>query len=140
MNFRRGKKSIPPSVPQSAPREQLPSGAGGRRPEVVEQRLLVGLHLGPSYSSFDFARSNPPEIFDCANWPGEPFHRDATPTAIYYKPEVGTANGDLCFRSWGYTARKELEEDLAAVRDKLQLMGMYCPPAICLSWDPMLRR
>jgi len=101
MNFRRGKKSIPTSVPQSAPLEQLPSGAGGRRPEVVEPRLLVGLYLGPSYSSFAFARkSNPPEIFECAHWPGEPFHRGATPTAIYYKPEVRTANGDLCFSSW----------------------------------------
>ncbi len=126
MNFRRGKKSIPTSVPQSAPLEQLPSGAGGRRPEVVEPRLLVGLHLGPSYSSVAFARSNPLEIFDCANC--STVTQPPRPSTTH----LGTANGDLCFSSWGYMAPKEFEEEMAAVRDKLQLMGMFCPPARCL--------
>ncbi len=50
-------------------------------------------------------------------WPGEYWKRDATPTAIYYKPEVGKANGDLCFSSWGCMACKEFQKDLAAMRN-----------------------
>jgi hypothetical protein len=84
-------------------------------------RVLVGLHLGPSYSSFAFAReSNPQKIFDCAHWPGELFPRDTIPTAIYYKPKVGTANGDLSFSSWGRMAQSDFEEDLASVRELQQ--------------------
>ncbi|CAK9197145.1 unnamed protein product [Sphagnum troendelagicum] len=119
-NLLRGKRSIPSSVPQSAPLQQLPSGAAGRKPEVIEPTVLVGLHLGTTYSSFAYAHKSNPEstpspIFTCHDWPGVKSKRDATPTAIYYKPQVGKANGDLCFRSWGYMAWTEFEKDLPAM-------------------------
>jgi hypothetical protein len=118
-NFLRGKRSIPSSVPQSAPPQQLPSGAAGRKPEVIEPRVLVGLHLGTTDSSFAYAHEfKPSPIFTFDDyWPGEKLKGDATPTALYYKPEVGKANGDLCFSSWGYMAWTELQKDVAATRN-----------------------
>jgi len=117
-NLLRGKRSIPSSVPQSPPLQQLPSGAAGRKPEVIEPKVIVGLHLGTTYSSFAYAHKfTPSPIFTCHDWPGVESKRDATPTAIYYKPEVGKANGDLCFSSWGYMAWTEFEKDLPAMRN-----------------------
>jgi len=85
---------------------------------MVEPRILVGLHLGTTYSSFAYAdKFKPSPIFTCYDWPGEELKRDATPTAIYYKPEVGKANDDLCFSSWGYMASTEFEKDLEAMRN-----------------------
>jgi hypothetical protein len=111
-NLLRGKRSIPSSVPQSAPLEQLPSGAAGRKPEVI-----VGLHLGTTYSSCAYVdKFKPSAIFTDHNWPGELLERDATPTAIYYRREVGKANGDLCLSSWGYMAWTEFQKDLAKDR------------------------
>ncbi|CAK9197202.1 unnamed protein product [Sphagnum jensenii] len=129
-NLLRGKWSIPSSVPQSAPLEQLPSGAAGRKPEVIEARVIVGLHLGTTYSSFAYAHKfTPSPIFTCDDWPGEELKRDATPTAIYYKPEVGKANGDLCFNSWGYMAGTEFEKDLAEMR----ILQEQAPTSVNLS-------
>jgi len=109
--------SILSSVPRSAPLQQLPSGAAGRKPEVIGPRVLVGLHLGTIYSSFSYAQKfTPSPIFACRDWPGVASKRGATPTAIYYKPEVGKANGDLCFSSWGNMAWTEFEEDFRAMR------------------------
>jgi hypothetical protein len=94
--FWRGKKS----VPSSAPLQQLPGGAAGRKPEVIEPRVIVGLHLGTTYSSFSYAHKfRPSPTFTCYDWPGRESKGDAIPTAIYYKPEVGKPNGDLCFNS-----------------------------------------
>jgi len=118
-NFLRGKRSIPSSVPQSAPLQHRPSGAAGRKSEVIEPKVLVGLHLGTSYSSYAYAhefKPSPIVTFD-DYWPGEYWKRDATPTAIYYKPEVGKANVDLCFSSWGCMACKEFQKHLAAMRN-----------------------
>jgi hypothetical protein len=116
-NCFQGQRSIPSSVPQSPPLQQLPSGAAGRKPEVIDPRVLVGLHLGTTHSSYAYAYEfKPSRIFTCDDWPGEELKRDATPTAIYYKPEVGKANGDLCFSSWGYMAGTEFEKDLAEMR------------------------
>ncbi len=117
--FLRGKKSFPSSVPQSPPLQQLRRGATRRKPEVIGPRVLVGLHLGTTHSSYAYAHEfNPSPIVTCYDyWPGEDLKRDATPTAIYYKPEVGTANGDLCFSSWGYMAWTEFQKDLAAMRN-----------------------
>jgi hypothetical protein len=85
---------------------------------MVEPRILVGLHLGTTYSSFAYAHEfKPSPIFTCYDWPGEELKRDGTPTAIYYKPEVGKANDDLCFSSWGYMASTEFEKDLEAMRN-----------------------
>jgi hypothetical protein len=107
-NFLRGRRSMPSSVLL----QQLPSGASGKKP-----RVIVGLHLGTTYSSFAYAhKSNPESIRTNYYWPGDELNRDATPTAIYYKPKVSRANGDLCFSSWGYMARNEFDRDLAAVR------------------------
>ncbi len=108
MKFWRRKTILTSIEPLQLP----PSGAGGRKQEVV-----VGLHLGTSYSSYAFAhKSNPEVIITNYDSPSEPFRNAATLTAIYYKPEVGVENGDLHFRSWGYEARKEFTKDLAAVR------------------------
>ncbi|KAH9548261.1 hypothetical protein CY35_11G078900 [Sphagnum magellanicum] len=117
--FLRGKKSFPTSAPQSAPLQQLRRGAARRKPEVIEPRVLVGLHLGTTHSSYAYAHGfKPSPIVTCYDyWPGEDLKRDATPTAIYYKPEVGTANGDLCFSSWGYMAWAEFQKDLEAMRN-----------------------
>ncbi|KAH9548265.1 hypothetical protein CY35_11G079000 [Sphagnum magellanicum] len=107
------RKSIPSSVPQSAPLQQLPRGAARRK-----LRVLVGLHLGTTYSSFAYSdqiKGFP--IFTCDDWPGGECKRHATPTAIYYKPEVGKANGDLRFSSWGYMAWAEFKKDLAEMRN-----------------------
>jgi hypothetical protein len=112
-NFFRGKRSIRSSVSLSAPLQQLPSGAAGRKP-----RVLVGLHLGTNFSHFAYAhefKSSP--IFTCLDWPGEESKIEATFTAIYYKPAVGKANGDLRFSSWGCMAWKEYHKDLAAVQE-----------------------
>ncbi len=99
------------------PLQQLPSGAAGRNPEVVEPRVLAGLHLGTTYSSYACAHPfKPSPIVTCYGWPGQDLERDATPTAIYYKPEVGKPNGDLCFSSWGYMAWTEFQKDLATMR------------------------
>ncbi|KAH8948049.1 hypothetical protein BDL97_11G076000 [Sphagnum fallax] len=116
--FLRGKKSFPSSVPQSAPLQQLRRGAARRKPEVIGPRVLVGLHLGTTHSSYAYAHKfKPSTIVTCYDyWPGEDLKRDATPTAIYYKPEVGKPNGDLCFSSWGYMAWTEFENDLEAMR------------------------
>jgi hypothetical protein len=77
-NFLRGKRSIP----SSALLQQLPSGASGKKPEVVEPRVIVGLHLATTYSSFAYAhKSNPESIRTNYHWPGDEFNRDATPTA-----------------------------------------------------------
>jgi hypothetical protein len=85
---------------------------------MVEPRVLVGLHLGTPHSSFAYAhRSNPESIGTNYDSPGAGLNREATLTAIYYKPEVGTANGDLFFSSWGVMAHYEFERDLAAVRN-----------------------
>ncbi|CAM6014030.1 unnamed protein product [Sphagnum balticum] len=117
--FLRRKKSFPSSVPQSASLYQLRRGAARRKPEVIEPRVLVGLHLGTTHSSYAYAHPfKPSPIVTCYDyWPGEDLKRDATPTAIYYKPEVGKANGDLCFSSWGYMAWTEFQDDLAAMRN-----------------------
>jgi hypothetical protein len=117
--FLRGRKSFPSSVPQSAPLQQLRRGAARSKPEVIEPRVLVGLHLGTTHSSYAYAQEcKPSPIVTCYDyWPGEDFKCDATPTAIYYKPEVGKANGDLCFSSWGYMAWTEFQQDLAAIRN-----------------------
>ncbi len=78
----------------------------------------MGLHLGTPHSSFAYAhRSNPESIGTNYDSPGAGLNREATLTAIYYKPEVGTANGDLFFSSWGVMAHYEFERDLAAVRN-----------------------
>ncbi|CAK9860840.1 unnamed protein product [Sphagnum jensenii] len=117
-NLLRRKRSIPSSVPQSPPLQQLPSGAARRKPEVIEPRVIVGLHLGNTYSSFAYARKfTSSHNFTCHDWPGDDWKRGATPTAIYYKPEVGKANGDLCFSSWGYMAWTEFEKDLPEMRN-----------------------
>jgi hypothetical protein len=102
--FLRGKKSFPSSVPQSA---------------NIEPRVLVGLHLGTNHSSYAYAHEfKPSPIVTCYDyWPGEDLKRDATPTAIYYKPEVGKRNGHLWFSSWGYMAWTEFQKDLAAMRN-----------------------
>jgi hypothetical protein len=85
---------------------------------MVEPRVLVGLHLGTTHSSFAYAHEViPSPIFTCYDWLGEEWKRDAIPTAIYYKPDVGKANGDLCFSSWGYMASTEFEKDLEAMRN-----------------------
>jgi hypothetical protein len=85
---------------------------------MVEPRVLVGLHLGTTYSSFAYPdKSNPESIGTNYDPPRERVSRDATLTAIYYKPEVGSANVDLCFRSWGYMAWTEFEKDLAEMRN-----------------------
>ncbi|KAH8948065.1 hypothetical protein BDL97_11G076600 [Sphagnum fallax] len=116
-NLLRGMWSIPSSVPQSAPLQQLPRGAAGRKPEVIEPRVIVGLHLGTTDSSFAYAHKfKPSPIFTCDDWPGVRSKRDATPTAIYYKPEVGKGNGDLCFNSWGYMAGTEFQKEFAEMR------------------------
>ncbi len=39
-NFLRGRRSVPSSVPQSAPLQELPSGASGKKPECLTQELL----------------------------------------------------------------------------------------------------
>jgi hypothetical protein len=107
------RKSIPSSVPQSPPLQQLPRGAARRK-----LRVLVGLHLGTTYSSFAYSdqiKGFP--IFTCDDWPGGECKRHATPTAIYYKPEVGKANGDLRFSGWGYMAWAEFKKDLAEMRN-----------------------
>jgi hypothetical protein len=83
---------------------------------MVEPTVLVGLHLGTIHSSFAYAhKSNPDSIGTNYDSPGEGLNRDATLTALYYKPEVGTANGDLFLSSWGVMAHYEFHRDLAAV-------------------------
>jgi hypothetical protein len=78
----------------------------------------VGLHLGTHFSHFAYAHEfKPSPIFTCHDWPGKESKREATLTAIYYKPEVGKVNGDVCFNSWGYMASTEFEKDLAAMRN-----------------------
>jgi hypothetical protein len=88
-------------------------------PEVIDPTVLVGLHLGTAYSSFAYAHKfNPESVRTNYDSPGEgSLSRDATLTAIYYKPEVGKANGDFCPSSWGYMAWKEFQNDLAAMRN-----------------------
>ncbi|CAK9860842.1 unnamed protein product [Sphagnum jensenii] len=111
-------KSIPSSVTQSAALQQLPRGAARRKPEVIKRRVLVGLHLGTTYSSFAYAHKfTPSPIFTCDDWPGVESKSEATPTAIYYKPQVGKANGDLCFSSWGSMAWTEFQKDLGTLRN-----------------------
>ncbi|CAK9860836.1 unnamed protein product [Sphagnum jensenii] len=102
--FLRGNKSFPSSVPQST---------------KIVRRLLVGLHLGTTHSSYAYEDVfNRSGIVTCSDyWPGEVLKRNTTPTAIYYKPEVGQANGDLWFSSWGYMVWTEFQKDLAAMRN-----------------------
>ncbi|CAK9197194.1 unnamed protein product [Sphagnum jensenii] len=68
--FLRGNKSFPSSVSPST---------------KIVPRVLVGLHLGTTHSSYAYADEfKPSPIVTCSDyWPGEDLKRDATPTAIY---------------------------------------------------------